>query len=1293
MSASEFSFTPEQKAAIKHRGGSLLVSAAAGSGKTKVLVERLLGHVEDGDNVDDFLVITYTRAAATELREKIYDEVLKRIAVNTDNRRMRRQSMLCRSAAIGTIHSFCTDILRENAYLADISPDFRVSDEQDSEIIKATVLENVLDEAYEKIESSDNFRALIDAALSGRDDKRLARMILDVHTMLKSKPNPQAWMKEQIKKLSTLGVTDISETVWGKHLSEKTRRSVHHWYGEMVRLREEMKIYPDFDEAYATSVDTSIAGCDAFLNALDRSWEEAHKLSEIEFPRPKSIKGYDGLKNIRQKCKDELNKCAAVFSCSSEEHIDDIQSIAPAVASLMQLILDFDSKYTDEKRSRGIVDFSDLEHLTLTLLIDRETGEKTELACAISKRFKEIMVDEYQDINEVQELIFNAVSQESKNIFMVGDVKQSIYRFRLADPSIFLGKYKIAMSEERREYAEGNAELALILLSKNFRSRTGILDFVNFVFERIMSEEFGELDYTDREKLVPGRWDDGDIEPAIELEVIDMSDLDSDEDEESPANVQIEAQFIAERISEMTNSAYSIPDGQGGTRRIEYSDIAILLRTVSGKAWQYAGALAEYGIPADTPDSDGYFETVEVSAALSLLSVIDNPMQDIPLAAALRGPVYGFSADELAEIRSASMGTDYYSAVVKAAFSNKKCADFLREIDELRMLAVDMPVVRFIWHFYNKTGLLGRVGAMRRGNKRRNNLIHLAEYAHKFEQNGHKGLFGFLTHIRDIQDKGAQLAGYDTVLSQNVVRIMSIHKSKGLEFPIVFLADTSKQFNYMDMQKPLVLHPEFGVGLKRIDRQRRIEYPTIARMAIQSKLRQEMLAEELRVLYVAMTRAREKLIITAVFKDAGRKIGGIGAVRGTRSEGKGKYDIRIPPAVLEDVKCMAEWIFAALAPLLKGSGNEDDTLCRNSSEIEGQGAQDGNQAIGGGKAWCWDSSEILPENWKMRVIPASRFFGATSSVSPPRNTLEKPIVSCIPYTSAGDNTTLVENDASPQPSPLPPPSTTEERSKINDSLSLNHDSYSEERDATPQSEALERLHKQFSFLYPHVSAPDLPSKLTVTELKGRFIDTDAADDSEKVVYAKEQVARKRMFNFENPGFISKKTGLTAAERGTALHLAMQYIDFQKCISAEGIDNELRRLVGMGFLTDQQADAVDTQKIMRFFESAIGKRVIEAANVKREFKFSLLSQAERFFPGGGEDKILLQGIVDCFFEEGKELIIIDFKTDHVTQDTLEEKASNYTPQLAAYSDALERITGKYVKERIIYFFAIDAACTV
>ena len=1222
-----FLYTPEQELVIKHEGEALLVSAAAGSGKTRVLVGRLLSRIEQGADITSFLIITYTNAAAAELRGRILEGINEMLAENPRNAHLRRQAMLCRGAQICTIHSFCIDILRESAHLIGIMPEFRVMDEDESNQIKAEVLENLLVEAYETISETEGFRELVDTLSAGRDDRKLVNMLQEIHRKLQSKPYPQAWVASSMEDFEMSSITDAAQTRWGRHLIDKARRTILYWREETARFRESITEFSEFDAAYGGSIEATIKSCDDFLSALDMSWDEAGLCSDIDAPRAKPVSGYDELKAVRKKCIEAMKKCTAVFKCASADYIADMRSIEPAVRTLLELVIRFDTAYLAEKRRRGIVDFSDLEHLALSLLIDRQTTEKTEIAKEISNRYHEIMIDEYQDVNSVQELIFGAVSRDGRNIFMVGDVKQSIYRFRLADPSIFLDKYMKYSEVDSSGAAAEAVDMAAdepsdmtvnsasspangrngscggrrIMLSKNFRSRPGVLDAVNYVFGRIMSKEFGEMDYTNKEALVADRQAGESRGCDFELSIIDMSGQEYDEDEESPAAVEIEAGFVAERIAELINSEYSVPGGDDTVRCIKYSDIAILLRSIKGKAWRYATALTQRGIPVEVPSEEGFLETPEISAALSLISIVDNPVQDIPLAAAMRSLAYGFSADELALIRARSRSTDFYGAILKAAESDKKCADFISEIDKLREIAPDLSADRFIWHMYSITGLLGKTGAMRDGAKRRGNLVMLAEYARRYEQSGYKGLFGFLTYVRGLQARGAEPAHSSaSVISEtydeDAVRIMSIHKSKGLEFPVVILADTAKKMNTRDLSKPIVFHSELGVGVKYTDKQRRIEYPTLARLAIQSKLTSELMAEELRLLYVAMTRAREKLIITAAFKNAAKETDNLS------SESQQK----VAPQVLEDAGCMAKWLMIALA-----------------NDIKLASAQGGS-----------NKAEIGEIN-----------------------------------ITTADNADTTDAEYSKR----------REEQQQDTPMMLNSET---------SVTTIELLRERFAYSYPHRLAPDLPSKLTATGLKGLFTNTDSDDVAQKAEFLNTQSIDMRSQTFRRPQFAEKETGSTAAQRGTALHIFMQLINFEKCGNPSGIESELLRLSNSGMLTPEQAEVVNTKKITAFFESEIGKRMINADSVMREFRFSLLYPAEYFFKGGGDDKILLQGMVDCFFEEDGELTVIDFKTDFVTQETVDARKEKYVPQLAIYRDAVERITGKCVKECAVYFFALD-----
>ncbi len=1191
MSGKTLRLTPAQQSAISLRwDGALLVSAAAGSGKTKVLVERLLCYVTDQTapcDITEFLIITYTRAAANELRSKILDEISARMAEEPDNRHLRRQAALCYEAHIGTIHGFCTDILRENAHLVDLPPDFRVADENESSIIRRAVLEDLIEARYDAIDQSPGFKLLVDASSAGRDDKKLFDIILDAHGKLLSHADPARWVANQLETLEQTSPGDVSETIWGRYLMEDARRKASYWRDVMENLLSDYSLNPEFVAAYGGSISATIESIECFVKALGNSWDAARESANVDFPRPKNIKGYDELKEIRKRCRETMKKITAVFEYSSAELLSDMDKVRPVVTELLRLVLDFDEAYGLAKRKRGLVDFSDLEHMTARLVADRKTGRQTALAEAVSGRFVEIMIDEYQDCSGVQEVIFNAVSRNGRNIFMVGDVKQSIYRFRLADPSIFLSKYKKYRDEDDAEDGEGRR----ILLSTNFRSRAGLLDAVNFIFKNIMSEEFGEMDYTEREYLYPGRVGDDSAEPAVELDIMDMSTFEPDEDGESIEKAEAEAAFVAGRIEELIKSGMLIPDGQGGTRPVSYGDFAILLRSVQDKAGIFTRALSERQIPVAVSDSEGFFETQEITVTLSLLEIIDNPMQDVPLIAVMRSPIGGFTPDDLARIRLADKNANFYTALKKIAEADDKCRVFLDMLKAYRETAPDMTSDRFIWHVYNTTGILGIMGALSGGEGRRENLMKLLNLAIQYEANGYKGLFGFLTFIRKLIENGVEPGEKNEAMSGDTVKVMSIHKSKGLEFPIVILADTAKRFNNKDVSKPLLIHAQLGVGSKVTDLVRRIEYPTIARLAVARKLTREMAAEEMRVLYVAMTRAREKLIIVASYADAGRELTKLSKDAATP----------VPPQLMENVNSLAGLILLpALTRPEAGVLRGDDNDGKRGANV-----------------------------WDIRLISAD---------------------------------TVHE---------------TEQRQIQTGSSRVKAD-----------PAVVEALRKRFGFQYPYQRAAQIPSKLTATELKGRVADFEAAEDAETT-----DSAKKRRLTALRPRFITQRTALTPTERGTALHLAMQFIDYSKCGNINGIKDELLRLKEKCFISAQQAAAVEPKKILEFFASTLGQRVLRADKLYREFKFSLLVPAGEIFSDAGEaayDEILFQGVIDCCFQENGALHVIDFKSDYVTRETLKEKTKLYATQLNAYSRAMERIIGLPVSSRVIYFFVLGEA---
>jgi len=1213
-------FTPEQEAAIKYRGGSLLVSAAAGSGKTKVLVERLLGRIDENDDIDEFLVITYTRAAAYELRERIYEELLKRLLASPGNKRLRRQVLLCRGASIDTIHTFCAEILRENAHLVRLPPDFRILDSSESEIIKNEVADDVITGNYENITENRNFNILVDTITEGRDDKQLREVLLNVYNKMQSLPYPGKWIRKQIKNQSFEGITDISETDCGAYMLKKIRSDVLYNFNEMTTLRDEMKNHPEFESKYAASVDNTIEQISLLLGAFDKGWDEAGKFKNIKPILPNRISGYDELKEIRTRCLKNLNKNTLELEISSEEHIKDMKALSLAMTALYELVSAFDLAYLEEKRKRGAADFSDLEHLTLSLLIDEDTGEKTVLAKNIAGRFKEIMIDEYQDVNAVQELLFSAISHNNTNLFMVGDIKQSIYRFRLADPAIFLSKYESFSGDGINPPGSDDKNGKKIHLSKNFRSKEGLLGTVNNIFNGIMSVGFGEMDYTEKEELKPGRNDSKGkqgkkgtpyiipFDPPVEIDVLDLSELEAAEDEQNPAAIKPEADFIADKIVKMIDEGYMIPDEDDIKRAVTASDIVILLRSVKGRAWQYAKALTERGIQAEYSSPEDFFETIEIKSIISILEVIDNPGQDIYLAAVLAGPIYGLTPDELTAIRVNSPETDYCNAIKKAADNiigspetSLKCRKILEDIEQMRVVKADMSADRFIWHVYNKTGLPVIVNTMKNGKKRKNNLILFAESARKFEQNGYKGLFEFLVYIRNLRERGQELtevAADDLSTGDDTgkVRIMSIHKSKGLEFPVVFLANTAKLLNFQDSRSNVVFHRDFGVGSMLTDRNRRVKYTTLTRSAIQSRINAETMSEELRVLYVAMTRAREKLVITAVFKDAGKVLAKITGIK------PGKVQAQ----TMHSMPNMALWILTGAREYINHPGSED-----NAKE--------------------------------------------------PAKELDKNIMSITVH-------------------PVTPQKTDTDVQKT---VKIRGETVSSDQKTQLKPEI---NRKADEFKYPFQSSVDLPSKMTVTGLSS--LSDPEAESADWI----RDIDRETSF-YPSPAFDSKRKVLTPAERGILLHRVMQHIDYKRGSTEQEIAKELQRLEKRGIITAEEIMDIDNIKIKNFFNSAIGGRASTSNNLQNEFKFSILCPSRTYYPNSGDDEILLQGVVDCFFEEDGKLVVIDFKTDRVNEETIHEKARLYSPQLETYADALKRITGKPVKEQYIYFFALDSAYPV
>ncbi|MBR0354359.1 MAG: helicase-exonuclease AddAB subunit AddA [Oscillospiraceae bacterium] len=1155
----DFRATASQAAAIESRGCGLLVSAGAGSGKTRVLTQRVLERLTDPAQpleLDRFLINTFTRAAAAELKSRITEALNKELALRPDDRRLRRQSALCRKAQIGTIHSFCAALLRENSAALSLSPDFRILEDERAARMREAALERVLEDWYADMDAHPGFLLLTDTVGAGRDDARLRALVLELHGKMQSHARPALWAEQQ-KALLTRPFADAGETPWGRELLTEAAAQAEAWSREIDRLMAAVAHEKKLLDYYTLRLAPIGDGLRELLRAIPLGWDRAAAAARaIETPKFTNLgKNPDPaltahVKARRDACIKVVKKLQEALGGSSEELLDELRQTAPALCALLDLCLAFDERCRRDKRRQNLLDFSDLEHLAAQLLTEPD-GSPTALARELAGRYDEIMMDEYQDVSPVQELIFRAVSREDRNRFLVGDVKQSIYRFRLADPGIFTDKYDNYPPMD----AAAPGENMKILLRENFRSRREIIDAVNAVFSRCMSRRLGDLDYDDDAALRFGADYYRDSVPVPELFLLAAG---GEGEDETPDKTADEAAFVAEKIRALVEAGTPV-QGKDGPRPMDYGDVAILMSAANKTGPVYRRVLAAHGVPVAAGQGVGYFRTNEISTALSLLAVLDNPHQDIPLIAALRSPAFGFTADELAAVRRADGEHDLYAALCRAAETDEKSRGFLTRLEALRSLAPDLSAEELVWELMERLDLPPVFSAMPDGAQRRANLLELAALAHRFEAGGYRGLHRFVLWLRRLAERGEEPAAGP---GGGAVQIMTIHGSKGLEFPVVFLCDTAKRFNTEELKGPVLVHPELGLGAKLTDLERRVEYPTLARRAVRRRLERELLSEQMRLLYVAMTRAKERLFITASFKDPAKK----------RDELQKELSRPLPPELLAAQSCFAEWLILA----------------------------------------ALDDGE---EHLKLRLPePAA----AEAAAAPPAAS-----------------------------------------------------------DAVDEA-ALRALRDGLAFRYPYAAAEALPSKLTATELKGR----DEPDEEAAPLAPKRPGGVFRM-----PDFTRKDRPLTGAQRGTATHLVLQYMDFAAAGSLEAVRAEIERLRQKKLLSDKEAAAVDAEAIQKLFASPIGRRMLAAAQIRREFKFSLLVNAEDYFPGAGDEQVLLQGVVDCCIEEDGALTVIDYKTDAVHSEAeLAARAAYYAGQLRAYAAALRRIFGKPVREGVLYFLS-------
>ncbi len=1197
-------WTDEQREAIDLYGKDILVSAAAGSGKTAVLVERILGMITREDHpvdVDHLLIVTFTRAAAGEMKERLRNALEKRLEENPSDHHLQQQMTFLHNAQISTIDGFCSYVIRNYYHLIDLDPAYRTADEGELKLLKGDVVKEVLEEAYE--EGSEDFLTFVECYARGKSDSGLEDMILDLYEASQSHPWPEEWLDFCRKSYHASSQAETLETT--------------EWFFELMTMVNE--ILEDCRNLTQESIDQALSADGPYmyeealrddLEMITRLWNRKnyedgyhilaeHSWAKLSGKRDKSVSTEikDLIKERREQVKKMMGNVKEYFSLPLKSVCETMKSSSQQVDCLVTLTEKFSQKFTEKKRSKNLLDFSDMEHLALKILIDRKEGisTRTKAAIELSQRFEEILIDEYQDSNYVQEMLLQSISRNEEgghNIFMVGDVKQSIYRFRLANPDLFMRKYY--------SYSKESGDERRIDLHKNFRSRREVVDFVNWIFQRTMRPEFGGVIYDEDARLVLGAEyypEASDMEPEILL--IDKGDEVIKEEGVPDFDRELEARLIGKRILELTKTE-SVMMGQT-MRKARYSDCVILLRSLSGYGEIMLRVLQSMGIPACVTSRTGYFSAPEVVTLLNVLKICDNPRQDLPLTAVLRSPVLGLSAEELAEIRKSFGQGDMYESCRAYGESGRdeelksKLKQFLEFLSKIQKMSSYTPIHQLITMILEETGYGNLVRAMPAGDQRSANLMMLVEKAKEYESGSFHGLFNFIRYIEKLNTYEIDFGEANISSEQDdTVRIMTIHKSKGLEFPIVFLAGLGKMFNQRELNDSVLVHPDLGVAPECVDPDRRICSSTLFRQMMRRKLKIENLSEELRVLYVALTRAKEKLILTGCGDRMEKRLE---AAENFTSYG----EEQLPSYIMTDGRDYLSWILPALA----GSP------------------------------------------YKTRVVSAQELL-----VDETRRQLGQE-----------SNKYFLQN--------------------------LN-------RDEIYDKELREIIEGRFSYSYPMKGQTGIPVKVTVSELKKESL-------SESQEYPGEELYPEEEVHFEKeeypeadmipiiPEFIKKKEeAALAAERGTAYHRVMEKWDYSRVdASFAQVKDILDEMRDRELLSDRQRQCVYPDDFLKFLASSIGQRMQAAAqrgDLIREQPFTMAIDASRRDPGlSDEDEILVQGIIDAFFFEEDGIVLVDYKTDRVRDGG--QLMERYQKQLDYYAEAITRTTGKPVKEKLIYSFAL------
>lgn len=1261
------SWTTEQQQVIDLRNRNILVSAAAGSGKTAVLVERIVKIITDKNHpvdIDHLLIVTFTNAAAAEMRERIGNAIEKALDEQPGNEHLLRQLTLIHNAQITTIDSFCLYVVRNHFHEIDLEPNFRIGDEGELKLLREDVLGKVLEQNYE--EPSEAFSDFVEGYASGRTDAALNEMILQLYEFSRSYPWPEKWLDSFVGIYRIENREELDRAEWLAPLTENicfVLKDCEQLLKQALAVTQQ----DDGPDMYEKAVRSDLEKYES-LSKLTSFCELSVALSDIKYDRLASSRGFEGdpdklelVKSLREQAKDVVKKlCKQYFFCSPEMMIEQLERTEPMLEEVVRLTKQFADEFAAAKRRKNLVDFHDVEHFALQILVDEETEKAKKTAEEFRDTFEEIMIDEYQDSNEVQETLLRSISREERgenNIFMVGDVKQSIYRFRLARPELFMKKYDSYSLEE--------STTQRIDLHKNFRSREEVLTCTNDIFYKIMARSLGNVEYDAEAALYPGASYPVSADFIPEILLADSND-ELLEDTELTDKKTLEAKIVAEEIKHLMKTQQVTDKAAGTLRAAHYSDIVILLRSLSGWADSLVEVLNGNGIPAHTVSSTGYFSTVEVQTVLSMLRLLDNPRQDIPMAAVLRSPMAGLTDEELAVLRLEDGSVPFHEAVLELAeglyeedgqkeisdseadrkqgrnadektenhieiTAHRKLLKFYKKYKQLRQLVPDTPIHELIEIILRETGYGHYVAAMPAGNRRTANLNMLLEKAAAYEKTSYKGLFHFVRYIDELQKYDVDFGEADMVgENEDVVRIMSIHKSKGLEFPIVIVSGMGKNFNKQDTRSKMVLHPELGIGLDYMDGKKRIKSPTIAKKAIAKQIDLENLGEELRVLYVALTRAKEKLILTGTLKDA--------------------------PEKLEFFRQQANLSKAADRPL---------------SYLTREGAS-------GYLDWILPAVLSYGDKYPVRIVEAAELV-----LDEVENQLEQ-------------NEDLTERI--------------------------------EEIEAA-DTQLVGQLKQRFSQRYPYQTDILRKNKYSVSELKHRAMREKFEAEQEETIpaFLEEPVTPTIPLFIQREESVEQETANRGALRGTAVHRVMECYDFA---SEKSVHEQMEAMEKEEKITADMRALVREQTVADFVSSETGKRMALAQRggaLYREKPFVMgftEEELERYGFGAGaqmieneaqtenaqqeimsenvsqenhmheEDLTLIQGIIDVFWIEDDGITVLDYKTDRV--DTAQELIDRYATQLKLYADALERVfaTRKLkVKEILIYSFRLEKLISI